>query len=139
MGKTLVAAALALAMLVPALLSGCSVIRYKDEILLLKQMGDEQRRMDMALRKQHELFRRLQHDIRRQRLAGGMSKESVFAAYGQPLECRPSDGREQCLYRDPRGSPSPAGDAPAVIHLYFGPDNALLKWENFSDTQAKTQ
>lgn len=104
---------------------GCAVVRHKDQILLLKDLGDHQSRMSSQLRQQKAAFALLQQAVTANRLKAGMNRQYIETKYGEPTLCN-LDTMQQatCVYRSPVSELS----APLII-LRYSREETLLSWE----------
>ena len=108
--------------------SGCTVIRYSQQLGTLKALGASQKEIQEYLDKQERLFHQLIEDVKNERLKPGISKESVLKTYGTPILSKEINKepliKERLLYRHPtRAFTSDR------IYLYFDKSCKLTYWE----------
>lgn len=116
------------AILAIVLISGCSTIAHMDELLTLKSVADNQRDIDIYLKKQEKGFKRLLGDIKNNRLRKGESKKYLIDAYYEPILTKKADDlkdvREILLYRHP--TEAFKSDR---VYLYIDTKGKLAYWE----------
>lgn len=111
------------------LLSSCSIIKHKDQLLALKRLGDDQARQEQFLKRQEKKFRLLLSDYEKGRLKQGTAQKNILSRYGEPISVKeqledPSGVTEEFVYRHPEqffGSEK--------IYLYFNKDSKLINWQ----------
>ncbi|MCK4809680.1 MAG: hypothetical protein KAS99_01930 [Candidatus Omnitrophica bacterium] len=109
-------------------LSGCTAIRYSEQLLTLKAIGKSQREIQQYLDKQERLFYQLTEDIKNKRLKPGISKVKIIRTYGDPILSKAVDNdpsiKERLLYRRPMRA-----FTSNRIYLYFNNSGKLSYWE----------
>ncbi len=119
------------------LLCGCAKLAHLNELLTLKSLSDDQRQIEIYLKKQERGFKRLCDDVKNNRLKKGELKRAVISKYSEPVltkEAGPENTgvKEILLYRHPTDY-----FKSDRIYLYFDGANRLLLWEmKPSDNQA---
>lgn len=109
-------------------LSGCGYLKYANELLALKSVGDSQLRIEKYLGKQEKLFCVLIEDIKSEKLRKGIFKREVLKLYGEPVLSETITGesvvKEVFLYRHPTDY-----FTSDRVYLYFDSSATLLYWE----------
>jgi len=109
-------------------LNGCMYIKHYDELMRMKQLGDDQKQMQEYIWKQEELFEELKADIAASRLKAGASKKRILSRYGEPTICKEVKDKENitqtCFYRKPS-----AGIESEIIYLDFDAKGHLVSWQ----------
>jgi hypothetical protein len=111
------------------LLSSCSIIEHKDQLLALKRLGDDQARQEQFLKRQEKKFQLLLSDYEKGRLKQGTAQKKILSRYGEPVSFKEqledqSGVTEEFVYRHPEqffGSEK--------IYLYFNKDSKLINWQ----------
>lgn len=108
-------------------LSGCSVLRHKDQLLTLKRLGDDQAQQEKFLLLQEKKFKLLLSDIDKDRLRKGTTRKKVLSRYGEPIAFKEIKDdpllSEHMVYRHPEeffGSEK--------VYLFFDKDSNLANW-----------
>lgn len=103
-------------------------MEHLDELLTLKNVSDNQRDMDIYLKKQIKGFKKLLDDIKNDRLRKGESKNSIISTYYDPILTKQvgesKDIREVLLYRHPTEYFN--SDR---VYLYINNKGRLAYWE----------
>lgn len=106
-------------------LSGCGYLKYANELLALKSVGDSQLRIEKYLNKQEESFGVLIEDIKSEKFKKGISKREVLKLYGEPVLSEvitdESVVKEVFLYRHPTNY-----FTSDRVYLYFDSAETLL-------------
>lgn len=101
---------------------------HMDELLTLKSVSDNQRDIDIYLKKQEKGFTKLLADIRSNKLRKGESKNYLISTYFEPVLTKKAgdlkDIREVLLYRHP--TEYFKSDR---IYLYINNKGRLAYWE----------
>ena len=110
------------------LVSGCATMEHLDELLTLKNVSDNQKDMDIYLKKQIKGFKKLLDDIKNDRLRKGESKNYIISTYYDPILTKQvgelKDIREVLLYRHPTEYFN--SDR---VYLYINNKGRLAYWE----------
>ncbi|KPK97118.1 MAG: hypothetical protein AMJ95_10750 [Omnitrophica WOR_2 bacterium SM23_72] len=109
-------------------LAGCALLTHRQQIMALKNLGDEQKKFEKYVNRQEKFFDKLKRDIQKQRLVKGIPKTKILSLYGEPIYCKVSKDldipQETCLYRHPTRFFSSD-----LIYLEFDQDQNLSSWE----------
>ncbi len=105
--------------------SGCLFKEDIEGLLVLKQLGAEQKSIERSLKIEEHLFRKLAAHVKKDRLKPGISLESFIASYGEPIVSKdiPSVGK-RLLYRHPADYFNSD-----KIYVYFDQQGKLTQWE----------
>ncbi len=110
------------------LMCGCETMSHMDELLTLKSVADNQREMDIYLKKQEKGFKKLLDDIKNDKLRKGESKNYIISTYFEPVLTKKSgdlkDIREVLLYRHPTEY-----FKSERVYLYIDNKDRLADWE----------
>ncbi|MFH1655973.1 MAG: hypothetical protein ABH954_05135 [Candidatus Omnitrophota bacterium] len=113
-----------------AFLSGCAILRHKDQLLTLKRLGDDQARQEKSIKIQEKRFQVLLLDYERGRLKKGTTRRRILSRYGEPISMKGLEGdpyiAEQFAYRHPEeifGSEK--------VYLFFDKDSKLIDWQYY--------
>ncbi|MFA5271700.1 MAG: hypothetical protein WC412_05100 [Candidatus Omnitrophota bacterium] len=110
------------------LASGCATVEHLDELFTLKNVSDNQRDIDIYLKKQEKGFSRLLDDIKNNRLLRGKSKRLIIEDYSEPVLVKKVEAEdniiEVLLYRKPTEYFS--SDR---VYLYINNKGKLAYWE----------
>lgn len=119
------------------LLGGCAFFTHYDEVMTLKNMGDNQARIKKYLDKQKTLFSKLRDDVKNNRLEKGSSQRRIVTKYGEPIHVRKedseTDGNEVYVYRHPTEYFSSD-----LVYLYFNKNKKLTGWKILSAKSEKS-
>jgi len=110
------------------LLGGCAYTSHYDQLMTLKQLGEEGDEIQNYVKGQEKSFIELKDDIKNNRLKKGMPKREVFSQYGEPILCEKYENKanvkEFCLYR----LPTRYFDTDRAF-LFFDKKGRLDSWE----------
>jgi hypothetical protein len=108
-------------------LFGCTIIKYKDELLTLKRLGADQAKQEQFLIQQEKKFQLLLSDIKKGVLKKSFSRREILSRYGEPISMKKIENdfniSEQFVYRHPEqffGSEK--------VYLFFDKNSKLIKW-----------
>lgn len=109
-------------------ISGCTVLRYYNELRTLKITGAGQKEIQDDLDQQTVFFYALKQDLKHDRLSMGMLKEEIVNSYGEPILIKEINGDSLAKYRFLYRHPTQyfSGDR---IYLYFDGRGKLVRWE----------
>lgn len=109
-------------------MAGCATMSHMDELLTLKSVSDNQRDIDIYLKKQEKGFKKLLEDIKNNQLTKGKSKRSIIQDYSDPILVKKINGEEDVkeilLYRKPTDYFN--SDR---VYLYIDNKGKLVHWE----------
>ncbi len=106
-------------------INGCTVVKYSDQLLTLKNIGDSQRQINQYIENQKELFALLLYDIHNDLIAADLTEADIKSRYGDPvMSAETSSGTKRLLYRHPT-------EYYTSDRVYFYIDSAgtLIRWE----------
>ena len=106
-------------------LQGC--ILFSPELKTLKEVGESQKKIDLYLVRQNELFEKLVDDLKKEQLAAGTLKSEFIDVYGEPVlaERSPdSSSGEIMLYRHPTEYFNSD-----KVYVHFDQEGRLIHWE----------
>jgi len=106
-------------------MNGCALVKYSDQIEVLKEIGRNQGEIQDYLNRQEELFELLLEDIENENLEEGVSKQYVLKKYGEPIYSKDIENTEKFLYRHPVEYFSCE-----KVYLYFNDSGKLEHWEH---------
>ncbi|MFH1772107.1 MAG: hypothetical protein ABH872_04750, partial [Candidatus Omnitrophota bacterium] len=120
--------AIVIAVLFLFLSQGCALTEKREQINLLKSLGENQNRIQRYVFRQETLFSRLSNDIKNNQLKNGIQKAAIISRYGDPIYCEYIESgmeiSQSCLYRHPTKYFSSD-----MIYLYFDKSQNLSRWE----------
>jgi hypothetical protein len=120
------------------LLGGCAKVRHLDQLLTLKDLADEQTRLNRYIEKQDEKFERMREEARAGTLKEYSNKKKIRRAFGDPVYVRDviKEDREleSWLYRY-----ATAYFGSDKIYLYFDGDGNLVKSEYIEGTHGESE
>ena len=112
--------------------SGCSKLKYIDELLTLKQLGDEQAAMAEQIKANDHRFELLLDAIFSGKIEKHKNKKNVLADFGKPVFSkkvkRSNQELEKWLYRySTRFFDSPK------VNFYFDESGNIVDWEHIEE------
>ena len=85
------------------LCSGCTIIKHKEGLLTLKNVGDSQGQINAYIEKQKGLFTLLVDDIKAEKLPQKLHEKQIRSRYGEPVVVTELDSsKKRLLYRYPK-------------------------------------
>ncbi|MFH1318912.1 MAG: hypothetical protein ABIH71_07845 [Candidatus Omnitrophota bacterium] len=111
-------------------LTGCSAIGHRRQLLALKKVGANQKNIERYIEKQESSFYVLLEVVKNKGLEVGVTKQAVINSYGDPVLSREIKDDtvvlEELLYRHPtRYFTSDR------IYMYFDDKEKLTRWEYY--------
>lgn len=109
--------------------SGCAKLQHLDQLLTLKDMSDEQTRLQQYIEQQDKKFDKLLQAVKERTLVKNVRGQSIVRMYGEPLGKREveKDGKklERWNYRYQMKY-----FESEKVYLYFNEEKRLVGWEH---------
>ena len=119
-------------------LSSCTAIKHLDELLTLKELGDEQSKMDAFVDQKNLNFEKVLQDARSKSLDAYQNQKQFLEEYGQPVLSRnielEGQNVQQWIYRYETEFFNSD-----KIYVYFDKNKNLVRWELKEATHGKGQ
>ena len=107
--------------------SGCTLIRYSDQIGTLRAIDENMRNIAEDISAQEAYVDKLIKDVKNNRLVKGLSRKAVIDKYGKPVIVKQADNGtfgQVFLYRHPVNY-----FTCDKVYLYFDVSGRLLNWK----------
>lgn len=101
------------------------MVKYSDQLLTLKSIGDSQRQISQYIENQKQLFTLLLYDIQNDQITADLTEAQIKSRYGDPVvTAEKSSGEKRLLYRHP--TKYYCSDR---VYFYIDPAGKLARWE----------
>ncbi len=111
------------------IVSGCAKLEHLDKLLVLKDMSDEQARMQKYIEEQDKKFEKLLKAVKDRTLVKNVRDQSIVRMYGEPLGKREVEKNNQKLERWNYRYQMTYFESEKV-YLYFNEEKRLVGWEH---------
>ena len=108
--------------------TGCAKLQHLDQLLVLKDMSDEQTRLQKYIEQQDKKFEKLLKAVEGRTLAKNVRDQSIVRMYGEPLGKREIEKDGQKLERWNYRYQMKYFESEKV-YLYFNEEKRLVGWE----------